>query len=71
MYPEAAQNALILAVLVALSVSVSLGLLGFGHLPLGILWQPVHTPLRNVYTNKRGPHEVLSQHIVTTSNQSC
>ncbi len=37
-YPEAAQKALILAVLVALPVSVSLGLLGLGHLPLGILW---------------------------------
>lgn len=37
-YPEAAQKALIFAVVVALPVSVSLGLLGLGHLPLGILW---------------------------------
>lgn len=36
-YPQAAQKALILAVLVALPVGVSLGLLGVGHLPLGIL----------------------------------
>lgn len=36
-YPQAAQKALILAVLVTLPVGVSLGLLGVGHLPLGIL----------------------------------